>query len=542
MPPRIRAHVRLLIGATVAMLLAAPAMSSGAVTCVSNAQDLEVTVDSAGLRIVRSGLDIDVMAGANVVACTGGQATVANTDAIVVIDTAPPNFAYSDTIDLSGGRFEPGATNETGTSDEIEFGFQGAKKVEFTGTGAVDNMRFGVNGGIVSANLNAGDETSILAPGRDVDATFDTTTRIGVNAGGSSDIVGGQGGLATGSPFQSPMTLFGGASGDQLTGGDGDDSIGYLGLSSDEQGDDTLAGGAGADQLAATPGDDQLTGGAGVDRITYFNALSSVTVDLAISGQQATGGGGLDTISGVESVYGGLSNDTLSGDEGANTIEGGLAADTLDGRGGVDTLVGDAAVGPFGSDVLMIRDGGPDTATCGPEADSVTADQLGVDTIDSSCETIDFATAPDPGPDPDPDPDPDPGGDVEVELSARQTQRVLKKERLVAFATCPQVDCAATATASIKLPKHRAAAKRVVRLRPATAALDAGKRAKLKLALTRRKARVLARPCLGAALFAAGSTSPSPMPAARRGRRAPGSRWCARAWRPRSRRRRADVG
>jgi hypothetical protein len=474
-------------------LLAAPATSFGAVSCEYAAGDLEVTVDSAGLSIVRSGLNINVMSGVNVVACAGGQATVNNTDAIVVFDTAPPNFAYSDTIDFSGGRFEPGTTDETGTNDEIEFGFQGAKKVEFRGTGGVDNIRFGVNGGIVSANLNAGDETNLLAPGRDVDATFDTTTRIGVNAGGSSDIIGGQGGLATGSAFQSQMTLFGGASGDQLTGGDGDDTLGFSGLTSDEQGDDTLAGGAGEDRLGAAPGDDQLIGGAGTDQITYFPAPSGLTIDLAISGQQATGGGGLDTISGVESIHGSLSADTLSGDGEANKLEGGSGDDTLDGRGGVDTLVGDSPVSPYGSDIFLIRDGGPDNASCGPETDVVTADQPGVDAIDATCESIDFAAVPDPAP-ADPGPVPGPGGEIEVALSARQTQRVLKRKGLVAVATCPQVDCAATAGGSIKLPrpgKRQVTAKRILRLKPAAASLRAGERTKLKMALTRRKAKVL---------------------------------------------------
>ena len=105
---------------------------------------------------------------------------------------------------------------------------------------------------------------------------------------------------------------------------------------------------------------------------------------------------GPDGIGDIENLIGSPLGDTLTGNSVANEIRG------LD---GVDTIT---SLG--GPDALHIRDGGPDTASCGaptpgPPPDTVTADQQGVDTINANCEQIDFLPTP-PGPPEPPGPPP----------------------------------------------------------------------------------------------------------------------------------------
>jgi hypothetical protein len=46
-----------------------------------------------------------------------------------------------------------------------------------------------------------------------------------------------------------------------------------------------------------------------------------------------------------------------------------------------------------GNDTLDVRDGGPDTANCGADSDTVTADMLGVDVL-TGCENVSFLPTP----------------------------------------------------------------------------------------------------------------------------------------------------
>jgi Ca2+-binding RTX toxin-like protein len=65
-----------------------------------------------------------------------------------------------------------------------------------------------------------------------------------------------------------------------------------------------------------------------------------VTVNLAITTAQATGGAGSDGLSGFENLTGSALDDTLIGTTGANTIIGGDGADTIRGGRGADFLTG----------------------------------------------------------------------------------------------------------------------------------------------------------------------------------------------------------
>ncbi len=478
-----------LVGVVLGSALLVPASSFGVVSCQYNGSSKHLEVfESSPTTIVRNGSAIQVNSGSNPVACSGGP-TVTNTDAIIVFDSAPANFSYHVTIDLSGGPFAPGADNEGGSNDEIEIELQDVESAEFKGSSGADNWRFGSDG----ANLNGASEANFLTPGVDTDVTFlASTDRVRMDTGGSSDVVRGNGGLGAGTPLQIPMRIHGGVGNDQLTGGDMDDTIAFEGAISNDAGNDTVTGGAGADVIGSDAGNDTVDGGSGTDLLSYFNTPAGVTLDLAVPGQQNTGGGGLDTVSGIESVDGSQFADTLLGDGGANLLSGHTGGDTLDGRAGVDVLDGDG-LGGFGADILNVRDGGPDTATCGPQADTVSADVQGVDTIAADCETVDFAPFVQP-----PDDGGGGGGDgggpgsgsvVDVSIKAKKKQDIVDRGALTVRTGCPAVDCEAKVTGAIRLPKgggKSARAARKVKLRPVSESLAAGAPEKLKLILPRK--------------------------------------------------------
>ncbi|MCC6920959.1 MAG: hypothetical protein IT548_17315 [Alphaproteobacteria bacterium] len=104
-------------------------------------------------------------------------------------------------------------------------------------------------------------------------------------------------------------------------------------------GNDTLTGAEGDDQLEGGLGDDSIDGGAGSnDYVSYFQSGGPITVNLALTGPQATGIDGLDTIVNVENIWGSFFSDTLTGNDGNNLIEGFGGNDTMDGGAGLDQV------------------------------------------------------------------------------------------------------------------------------------------------------------------------------------------------------------
>ena len=76
-------------------------------------------------------------------------------------------------------------------------------------------------------------------------------------------------------------------------------------------------------RFMAVPAMTTCTGEAGTDTAFYSDATSGVTVNLATTTAQNTGGGGTDTLSGIENLYGSGFADTLTGNSGDNAIWGG---------------------------------------------------------------------------------------------------------------------------------------------------------------------------------------------------------------------------
>lgn len=145
-------------------------------------------------------------------------------------------------------------------------------------------------------------------------------------------------------------TLSGLAGNDVLNGGDGIDSL--LGGA----GDDTLNGDAGNDTLNGGDGNDTINGGLGTDTVNYSDATAAVTVNLALTVQQATGGSGNDTLAGLENIRGSAFADTLTGSSLTNYLYGLDGNDTLSGGDGADRLIGgngaDSLAGGTGADIF----------------------------------------------------------------------------------------------------------------------------------------------------------------------------------------------
>lgn len=354
-----------------AALLVLPGSASAGVTCTFNGGSpptLEVfsTAGSAVSVVVNGSGVIEVNDGT--VLCTNGPAEVTTTDAIVLIDQSGLTNVDAE-IDLSGSAFAPGANPEFFGTSEIEFGIQSFDTLAITGSAGADFIRLGAGGINLNANESFGDS----------DADFGPINRVSIGSQGGIDTVGGQGGAGTGAALSLPLSLAGGPGNDALTGGDGPDSL------RGESGDNTLAGGAGRDTLEGASTTDTIDGGPGLDLASYVNASAPVTADLARSDPQDTGGGGTDTLIGVEDLTGSQFADVLTGNAEANLLDGGFGSDTLTGAGGVDTLNGNA-----GDDSAFARDGGADTVLCSVGTDSVTTDDPGVDSIDASCENVVF--------------------------------------------------------------------------------------------------------------------------------------------------------
>jgi len=109
-------------------------------------------------------------------------------------------------------------------------------------------------------------------------------------------------------------------------------------------GANALLGGGGNDLLVGGLGNDMLDGGAGIDTISYAGAASLVRVNLGLTAAQGTGGGGTDTILGVENVIGSAYNDILTGSDTMNTLDGGDGDDIVSGGLRNDVLIGGAGI------------------------------------------------------------------------------------------------------------------------------------------------------------------------------------------------------
>jgi hypothetical protein len=408
-------RMRLLLGVLLAGTLAPGTAEAAYESCSYDAVAKTVTATrsvAAEGRLIAVAGQIKSVGDGSSVQC--GIATTSNTDTVKYVTTVAGN----DNIDLSGGPFAPGASNEGDGSSEIEFQHPGLGTVTIRGTSSADH----INGGVGSANLNP-DEA-----GADADVTMADTGLILFGGGGADTLVG-------------PAILRGGLGNDQLiapvggttvldyaeaaagitvtlpTGGaDGEgntDSFILAGptvlrgspfadIIGGSSGADTIAGSDGADTVDAGDGDDvideggrhgertpnggdALHGGAGRDVVVYSDASAARDVPVAVTLDDAANDGASgeadNVFSDVEDVVGTPGDDTLAGSAATNALTGGAGNDTLTGGAGRDALRGGDGV-----DTLLSNDGESDDVACGAGADSVSGDVP--DVVDADCESI----------------------------------------------------------------------------------------------------------------------------------------------------------
>lgn len=190
-----------------------------------------------------------------------------------------------------------------------------------------NDLLFGAAG---NDRLEGGDGDDVLAGGRGEDqliggAGVDTATYAGNFGGVFVNLTLGRGytNFAFGDTYDSIENVIGSSYGDFLIG---------------DAGVNRLDGGAGNDTIIGAVGADVLIGGDGVDLLSFEDNSGTVFVNL-LTGQGYNNAAHGDTFSGFENVVGGLFDDTLIGDHGANRLDGAMGADTLVGNGGADTFV-----------------------------------------------------------------------------------------------------------------------------------------------------------------------------------------------------------
>lgn len=289
----------------VALFLTA-AEASAAISCELNGTTLTVTVTGYG-----SFLDLDTgeageiyVVGGGLVRCSGGDPTVTNVDTIRISDTSEGNTRV--TV-IYAERFAPGATDEPGTSDEIELEVSlgaGGDELRIIGD---ESSASRILGGTAGINVNG------FEPEEDIDVTIAEVEFLTIATYAGDDVASLAGGGIYGAPLSISTDLSGWRGNDLLTGGDA------------------------SDFLSPGLGDDEIDGGNGDDVVSYSDSEPAVRIDLPAG--LATGQG-TDTLASIESASGSEADDVLIGTDDANWLDGSDGSDLLRGGGGQDTIVG----------------------------------------------------------------------------------------------------------------------------------------------------------------------------------------------------------
>jgi Ca2+-binding RTX toxin-like protein len=143
-------------------------------------------------------------------------------------------------------------------------------------------------------------------------------------------------------------------------------------------GDDNLVGGTGAGTIAGNGGNDVLNGGAdtlsdtisggsGLDTVSYAGRTNPVTVTLDGNNNDGETGENDNVLANVENATGGAGADSITGNDSVNRLNGGNGADDLFGGANNDVLVGGA-----GGDTLAGQVGTGDLADYSAEVAALT--------------------------------------------------------------------------------------------------------------------------------------------------------------------------
>jgi Ca2+-binding RTX toxin-like protein len=168
-------------------------------------------------------------------------------------------------------------------------------------------------------------------------------------------------------------TIAGGAAPDRIDGGTGVDTASYAsspsavtvslltgtGHGGDAEGDtligiENLIGSAFNDVFEGNSGANRFDARLGIDTVTYARSAAGITVNLASTSAQVSGGDASgDVLLSVENIIGSAFDDTLTGNSLANILTGGAGNDVLNGGTGADTLIGET-----GNDTYVVDNTG----------------------------------------------------------------------------------------------------------------------------------------------------------------------------------------
>ena len=333
-------------------------------------------VGGAGNDTLDGGGGADTMAGG-----TGNDSFYVDNAGDVVQEVAGQG---TDTILLRLGNYTLSGTtveNLTGAADRA-FSVLGSS-INNVLTGAAQADTLNGDAGNDTLNGSAGSDSVVGGIGNDwLDGGADADTLSG--AAGNDMLLGGNGAdwasyaeLTAASQAVTVNLTTG-----RATGAAGNDSLTGIENILGGAGNDTLLGDALANILSGGAGNDSLVGGAGLDWVSYAEltaASQAVTVNLVTG--SGTGAAGNDTLSAIENILSGAGNDSLLGNDLANTLDGGAGADIMAGGNGDDVyIVGDGDVvregGGQGTDLILLRRASFNLS--GQAADNVMADMAGL--------------------------------------------------------------------------------------------------------------------------------------------------------------------
>jgi Ca2+-binding RTX toxin-like protein len=261
----------------------------------------------------------------------------------------------SDRLTVNGGAGNDSIKADTGVENTIGITLNGDNGDDFLSADAILNGGAGndtLQGGLGNDTLNGGDGDDILivSPGNDTlngDAGFDT---IRYNGNGAANILtlGPQAGNVipvagfitgsidlTGAPSVERLEVNGLGGNDTITvgvtttlevvidAGAGNDSVNASGSTTPVtilggDGDDTLTGGSGADEIHGGSGNDILIGGAGVDH-EYGEDGNDIFGDLSLAGNGVNDDAGADFLFGGD----GADNFVWEPGDGSDLVQGG---------------------------------------------------------------------------------------------------------------------------------------------------------------------------------------------------------------------------
>ncbi|MBP7759740.1 MAG: type I secretion C-terminal target domain-containing protein [Alphaproteobacteria bacterium] len=273
-------------------------------------------------------------------ATTTAQNTVgAGTDTLVSIENVKGS-AFNDTLTGSSGSnvIEGGAGNDT-----------------LNGGAGTDTLSYASAASAVTVNLATTTAQNTVGAGSDTISNFENLTGSAFNdtltgntgnnvieGGAGNDSINGSTGTDTASyeNATAAVTVSLALTTAQNTLGAGTDTLTAMEHLRGSAFNDTLTGSSTDNTIEGGAGDDTMNAGSGSDTLLYASATSGITVSLALTTAQNTGGAGTDTISNFEKITGSAFADNLTGSSAANTLDGGLGDDILDGGAGNDTLNG----------------------------------------------------------------------------------------------------------------------------------------------------------------------------------------------------------